>query len=376
MNTKDAPVDVAAELRRRAEEIAAKTTTQSKKYIESLSPGEPWRLIHELQVHQIELDMQHEELRRTQAELDASRARFFDLYDLAPAGYVTLNDKGIIIEANLTACAMLAVARGALLMQPLSKFILKEDQDIYYLHRKQLFETEKSQSCDLRMIRKGDGMTFWAHLEGTAAKEDKDEPSCRIVIVDITERKQAEMKIRVSEEHYRSLFGNMLNGFAYCRMIYQNGRPYDFTYLDVNHAFETQTGLTNVIGRNVSEVIPGIRESDQEIIEIYGGVAMTGVPARFERYVKALSMWFSLSVYSPIKDHFVVVFDVITERKKAESTMAEQLDELRRWHDVTIGRENRVAEIKREVNEVLVKYGEPPRYGSVIDGGGVPPAKA
>ena len=93
-------------------------------------------MLHELRVHQIELEMQNEELRRAQAELDAARARYFDLYDLAPVGYCTLSEQGLILEANLTAATLLGVARGALVKQPFTRFILKEDQDIYYLHRK------------------------------------------------------------------------------------------------------------------------------------------------------------------------------------------------------------------------------------------------
>jgi CheY-like chemotaxis protein len=79
--------------------------------------------------------MQNEELRRAQAELDDARARYFDLYDLAPVGYCTLSEQGLILETNLTAVILLGVPRGALVKQPISRFILKEDHDIYYLHR-------------------------------------------------------------------------------------------------------------------------------------------------------------------------------------------------------------------------------------------------
>ena len=97
-------------------------------------------------------------------------------------------------------------------------------------------------------------------------------------------RLKAEAALRDSEEHYRSLFENMLNGFAYCRMHFEDGRPVDFTYLSVNRAFEALTGLKDVTGKKVSEVIPGLRESDPALFEIYGRVAATGVPERFETY--------------------------------------------------------------------------------------------
>ena len=140
-------------------------------------------------------------------------------------------------------------------------------------------------------------------------------------------RLRAEAALRDSEKHYRSLFENMLNGFAYCRMHFTDGRPVDFTYLSVNRAFENLTGLKNVIGKKVSEVIPGLRESDPALLEIYGRVVETGAPERFETYVNALGMWFSVSVYSPRPEHFVAIFEVITERKQAEEALAKSLAE-------------------------------------------------
>lgn len=126
-----------------------------------------------------------------------------------------------------------------------------------------------------------------------------------------------------SEARYRLLFENMLEGFAYCRMIFDQGHAQDFVYLDVNAAFERLTGLKDVTGKHVSEVIPGIRESDPELFEIYGKVAMGGKPARFETYVEALKTWFSIAVYSPAPEHFIAIFDVITARKLAEAEIRE-----------------------------------------------------
>lgn len=141
------------------------------------------------------------------------------------------------------------------------------------------------------------------------------------VISDITEQKRTESKFRTSEERYRSLFENMLEGFAYCRMLFEDNLPHDFVYLDVNRAFEKLTGLKNVIGKKVTELIPGIREAYPELFEIYGRVSLTGLTEKFEIHLAPLGAWLSVSVYSKEKEHFIAVFDNITERKQSEEAM-------------------------------------------------------
>ncbi|TVR03317.1 MAG: PAS domain-containing protein [Desulfovibrionales bacterium] len=149
------------------------------------SPEAIQQMFHELRVHQIELEMQNEELRTAQAEIEAGRARYFDLYDLAPVGYVTVSEKGLILEANLTAATLLGLSRGVLVRQRISRFILKEDQDIYYLHRKTLFETGEPQEWELRLM-KPDGALFWAHLTGTIAQAEDGGTVSRVTTPRVT----------------------------------------------------------------------------------------------------------------------------------------------------------------------------------------------
>jgi len=116
----------------------------------------------------------------------------------------------------------------------------------------------------------------------------------------------------------------MLNGFAYCRMLFnKSGKPVGFVYLDVNDVFEKLTGLkrTAVVGKNVTEVIPGINEQNPEVVETYGRVVLTGKPESFEVDFKPLGIWLMISVYRPEKGHFVAVFENITERKRTEQTL-------------------------------------------------------
>lgn len=139
--------------------------------------------------------------------------------------------------------------------------------------------------------------------------------------LDVSERHEARQALQESEERYRSLFEHMLHGYAYCRMLFEDGIPVDFVYLDVNPAFEVLTGLKNVVGKNISDIIPDARQDNPVLFESCGRTALTGKPERFETYIMALGRWYSVSVYSPAKEHFVVVFDNITDRKNAEAAV-------------------------------------------------------
>ncbi len=176
-----------AELRRQAEDRLQKQSAADR----AAAPEPSGGLLHDLHVHQIELEMQNEALREALAQLEASRSRYFELYDLAPVGYVTLSQKGLVVEANLAAATLLGVARASLLKQPITHFFFPEDQDIYYLHRKRLAETGMRQVFEMRVARPG-GELVWARLEAVAAPPGEGGASaCLIALSDITAQKEA-----------------------------------------------------------------------------------------------------------------------------------------------------------------------------------------
>ncbi|MBS4097046.1 MAG: PAS domain S-box protein [Sulfuricella sp.] len=183
-------------------------------------------------------------------------------------------------------------------------------------------------NTEYRIVLPSGGQRWIGAFGNTTYDEDGKPARMLGICIDISARKQSELALRQSERRFRHLFDNMLEGYAYCEMIFQDGQPWDFIYLDVNQAFERLTGLKDVAGKKVSEVIPGIRDKDRALFEIYGRVATIGSAEKFEFYLEALGIWFSLSAYCPESGHFVAIFDNITERKQTESAIRQLNTEL------------------------------------------------
>ena len=138
-----------------------------------------------------------------------------------------------------------------------------------------------------------------------------------------------DMQYKYAGNPLRALIMNMMEGYAYCKMQYADGNPHDFAYLEVNPAFLQLTGLKDVIGKNVSDVIPGIKETNPELFEIFGRVASTGNSERFENYISALGIWLTISVYCPELGYFVSTFDNVTKRKEKEIALANSEERFR-----------------------------------------------
>ena len=158
-----------------------------------------------------------------------------------------------------------------------------------------------------------------------------------VTFFDITDRKKAEEELRKSKDEYSSLFANMIDGFAYCQMMFDDaGKPTDFVYLQINDEFERITGLKRdvVVGKKVTEAIPGIKEANPELFEVYGRVASTCQKERFEVFFKPLRLWLSISVYCPKKGYFAAIFEDITAHKAAEEEVLESEKRLNRSQEI------------------------------------------
>lgn len=138
---------------------------------------------------------------------------------------------------------------------------------------------------------------------------------------DITANKRADDDLRASEARYRSLFHNMLDGYVHGRMIFRDGKAIDYEFIAVNPAFEQHTGLHNVAGRKMSELVAGGFDAYRETCEVFARVAATGVAKRWEHFLPALEQWFSFAVYRPVEGEFIAILENITERRRAEEDL-------------------------------------------------------
>ena len=172
------------------------------------SPADTQRLLHEFQVHQIALEMQNEELRRARDEMEAALEKYAEFYNFAPVGYLTVNAQGAILEANLTATSLLGIPRAPLVKQGLRALVSLADRPIFDLFLPRIFKSTERQECDLQLQVKDkppvDVRLRTNHFQTGAA--------CRIAITDITEHKQVENKVHLSEIRFRRLFETAHDG--------------------------------------------------------------------------------------------------------------------------------------------------------------------
>jgi PAS domain S-box-containing protein len=227
--------EYAAELRKRAE---SRVVPAGLDELAALSPLDVAKLVHELRTHQIELEMQNTELLHIQDDLTEARDQYAELYNFAPAGYITIDRQGIILRANLTFELMVGSTQNLLINQPLSSLIVAEDQDIYYWHRRAIVENKTPQYCELR-LKTSDGEPFWVGMDSVCAEGSTGAcEQIQSVLRDITERKQAEDALQQSETHLHTLVDTIPD------LIWMKDPA--GVYLACNHRFERFYGATEV----------------------------------------------------------------------------------------------------------------------------------
>ena len=221
-------------------------------------PGPSSSLRHELQVHQIELEMQNEELRRTQADLEAARDRFADLYEFAPVGYLALSGAGLIHDANLTAATLLGVGRKTLVGRSFTAFVASNHADRWHTFRSTLAQDDERHSCRT-MLQRGDGSTFHAHLACQRQGTGGAEAGVRVVLTDVSDYQKLEEELRDSR---RTLALFIERTPAAIAMVDRHMR-----YMAVSRRWLSDYRIdhTDVIGRSHYEVFPEIPERSKEI---------------------------------------------------------------------------------------------------------------
>jgi diguanylate cyclase (GGDEF)-like protein/PAS domain S-box-containing protein len=363
-------------MRSQAESLMDGKVKLSVDVVREMVPGEIQLLFHELRVHQIELEMQNEELRRTKDDLEASRARYIDLYELAPVGYCSLNEVGLITQSNLTMATLLGMPHGAPVAQtPFTNFVIREDQDNWYLLRTQLLESGGSRMGEFRLrVNKGStsigdhDAIVWVQLVARAANDGTGAQVLHIAAIDISARKQAQTKLQLAA----SVFSHAREGIT---ITDAHG-----TIVDVNDAFARITGYSReeALGQNPRFLNSG-RQDAAFYAAMWGELAEQGHwSGEIWNRRKSGAVFAVLLTISAVHDvqgntlHYVALFSDITAIKTHQS----QLEHIAHF-DALTNLPNRVlladrlqqalAQAQRRGEQVAVAYLDLDGFKSVND---------
>ncbi|MGZ6230476.1 MAG: PAS domain-containing protein, partial [Syntrophales bacterium] len=309
------------DLRKRAE----KKIPKSAGSIGKMSPPKIQKLVHELDVQQIELEMQNEELRKSQEETAESQHKYSDLYDFAPVGYFTFNKKGHIIEANLTGASLLGMEKRSLAKQSFQRFIVPGHLGVFQSHLQKAHETRSKQTCKLKLAGK-DGSPFDALMDTIAVIDDEG----RFVyylssVTDITDITRTERELREIEARYQAIFDGAIEGIFRTSLLGKNivANPALARILGYDSAEDVVLAIEDSARQVWSD--PNERSSFVRLLEEQGTVR--GYECQFKKK-DGTKIWVSLNSRAVRgTDGQVVYFDGfiedISERKQVEDTLRE-----------------------------------------------------
>ena len=304
-------------LRARAKKFLAKPGAD----LGNIPPTEIQKLVHELQIHQVELDMQNEELRRAQGETEAAGAKYADLFDFAPIGYFIFNRQGVILDANLTGARLLGVERGSLLRTPFFSHVVPAFRPEFTAHLQKVFATQARQSCTLQLATQA-GAVLQVAMESIAVEgPGSGLTQCRSAFSDITARQLAEADLRRSEEKFHLLFDQAPLGY---QSLDESGH-----ILEVNQTWLDLLGYSReeVLGRWFSTFL---KPADQDLFterfaRIKAAGEISGVEWEMVRQDGAtIVASFAGRVIFDEQGRFLrthCLFEDITARKLAEETL-------------------------------------------------------
>jgi len=310
-------------LRQKAEDLLNKKPLKPGS---PLSEFEALKLVHELEVHQIELKMQTEELllaKANAAELAAEK--YAELFDMSPSGYFTLSREGEIIELNLCGSQVLGKERSSLINCRFGFFVSDDTRPEFNLFLEHAFRNKSIETCEVTLAT-NDNSQKHVHLSGIA---DETKELCFVTAIDVTERKRAEAALTASEEHFHSLFDNMAEGVALHELVFENGKPVNYRIVNVNNPFLKIIGVSReqVVGKLATEAYG---TTIPPYFEEYTEVALSKNPIGFETYFALLDKHISISV-APWQGHgFATIFSDITDRKRAEEEINLKNEELQK----------------------------------------------
>jgi PAS domain S-box-containing protein len=319
-----AEYDNPAARRRRAEEILH----QKPGALPTPADAEMRSLIYELQVHQIELELQNEELRSAQEQLEESRQKYYDLYDFAPVAYFSFDQRGLILEVNLAGVDLLGVERSRLIRRAFSAFLASDCKAKFYDHRRAVIGSGDAQTCDLEVIKQ-DGSRIYVQMESVGVPaQQRGGYQMRSAVNDISERVLIRRALEESEEKYRLLFTQMISGFALFDVVYDNrGRPVDGRFADINPAGERIAGMSRsrLVGRRVLEIWP---QTESYWIEDLAEVVLSGKSIQLENYHGPLDRFFAVAAFRPRPNQVALTLEDITERKHFLTVLQQARDKL------------------------------------------------